>query len=95
MTEFEIELLTEHTSYSLREVCLVSGVHAEFVCDLVDEGIVAPRGPNVTAWRFDGVAIVRIQKALRLHRDLGINLPGIALALDLLAERDALRGRRS
>lgn len=93
MAHFEIELLTEHTTYTLREVCRVSGVHAEFVCDLVDEGIVAPAGGDVSSWRFNGIAVVRIQKAVRLHRDLGINLPGIALVLDLLAERDRLRGK--
>ena len=94
MDEFEIEALTRASVLSLSEVCRVAGVHAEFVCELVEEGIVSPRGRDIVAWRFDGAAVVRIQKAVRLQRDLGVNLPGIGLALDLLAELDELRHRR-
>jgi chaperone modulatory protein CbpM len=36
---------------------------------------------------------VRVQKAHRLQRDLGVNLPGIALALQLLERIDALEAR--
>lgn len=36
-------------------------------------------------------AFHRIQKALRLHQDLEINLPGVVLALELLDELEELR----
>ncbi|WBV66483.1 hypothetical protein PGH44_03130 [Legionella pneumophila] len=32
----------------------------------------------------------RLESAFRLHRDLGINLPGVALALDLLEKIDQM-----
>ena len=36
-------------------------------------------------------AVVRVQTAVRLQWDLHINLHGVALALDLLEELEALR----
>jgi len=42
-------------------------------------------------WRFAGTALRRARTALRLQRDLEINLPGVALALELMEELEALR----
>ena len=87
------EVLDERVSYSLREICRVCHVHAELIIDIVDEGIVTPRGSEPHVWRFDGRSVVRVQRALRLQRDLGINLAGAALAVDLLEEIERLRRR--
>ncbi|MCL1979839.1 MAG: MerR family transcriptional regulator, partial [Proteobacteria bacterium] len=40
---------------------------------------------------FTAIAIKRVQTTMRLQRDLRINLPGCALALDLLEELEELR----
>jgi chaperone modulatory protein CbpM len=37
--------------------------------------------------------VVRVRSALRLQRDLGVNLAGIALALDLMEELEDLRSQ--
>jgi chaperone modulatory protein CbpM len=42
-------------------------------------------------WRFSGESMVRARSALRLQRDLGINMAGIALVLDLMEEFESLR----
>jgi chaperone modulatory protein CbpM len=42
-------------------------------------------------WQFSGEALRRARLALRLHRDLEVNLAGVALALQLMAEIDGLR----
>jgi len=86
------ELLDETLTLTLREVCHTCGVHAEYVIELVTEGVIQPmsdREPQV--WRFDGFAVTRIQRAMRLQQDLGVNLPGVALALELLDELERLR----
>jgi chaperone modulatory protein CbpM len=85
------ELLDEQLLFTLREMCRICGVHAEFLLALVDEGVIAPRPTEPQRWQFDGVAVVRVQRAVRLQQDLGVNLPGIALALELLDELEALR----
>jgi chaperone modulatory protein CbpM len=66
-------------------------VSADQLIELVDYGIVEPKGKQITQWRFSGVSIGRLRSAIRLQRDLGVNLPGVALALDLLEELNKLR----
>ncbi len=39
-----------------------------------------------TEWRFSGAALRRARLALRLERDLELNLAGVALALELMEE---------
>ena len=65
----------------------------ERVVTLVEEGIVEPRGRDPARWRFQGVSVRRVRCAVRLERDLGVNVAGAALALDLLDELQLLRAR--
>lgn len=60
---------------------------------LVDEGVLTPSGPTPAHWRFTGVHLHRAGVAVRLQRDLGINLAGAALALHLLDEMETLRAQ--
>lgn len=89
----ELELLDEQMELSLAELCRACSVHAETVLAMVEEGLLEPRGTAPAEWRFPGPAVRRVQVALRLQRDLGLNLPGAALALDLLEELEILRRR--
>ena len=89
------DLLDEETRYTLDEVCTACGISVDIILDMVAEGVVEPEGSRPEAWRFAGNALVRIQAARRLQRDLGVNLPGAALALDLLEELEILRRRHS
>ena len=86
-------LLDERSSFSLLEFCQLCGVDSELLAEMVEEGVVEPGGEASSEWRFSGLAVVRVQKALRLRRDLRINWPGAALALDLLEELETLRRR--
>jgi chaperone modulatory protein CbpM len=87
-------LLDDSALFSLCELCSVCGVHAELVIEMVEEGVLQPRGGAPEEWRFTGTAVIRAQKALRMSRDLRVNWPGAALALDLLEELEALRRER-
>ena len=84
-------LLDERTVFTLRELCTACGVHAEIVIEMVEEGVLEPKGADPAEWRFPGSAVTRAQKALKLTRDLRVNWPGAALALDLLEEIERLR----
>jgi len=63
------------------------------VMALVEEGLVAPSGAAPAEWRFTGVHMHRARVAVRLQKDLGVNIAGAALALQLLEELDSLRAR--
>jgi chaperone modulatory protein CbpM len=86
-------LLDESVEFSLSEICSTCHVHAELIVQLVEVGVLEPRGTEPGQWRFPGHALRRIERALNLQRDLEINLAGVALALDLLDEIDQLRSR--
>jgi chaperone modulatory protein CbpM len=90
-------IVLDEEEISLAELSRTCRVHAEWVMELVHEGVIEPRGVAVSAqtpqWRFAATTIVRVQKARRLQHDLGVNLPGVALALELLDRIDALESR--
>ncbi|WP_153131955.1 chaperone modulator CbpM [Dechloromonas hortensis] len=86
-------ILDEQSNLTLAELCRACSVRAEFIVELVDEGVLAPQGREPHRWRFSGVHLYRTRVAFHLQRDLGINLAGAALVLQLLEEVDALRAR--
>lgn len=86
--------LDDSVQLSLAELCSACSVEEELIVEIVAEGIVEPIGPNRAQWRFTGVAVTRIQRVIRLQRDFGVNLPGAALALQLLEELEQLRRLR-
>ena len=84
-------ILNEDTRCTLADLCRLCGVPAEVIHEMVEEGLLTPEGPSPGDWRFTCVAIKRVQTAVRLQHDLRVNLPGCALALDLLEELEELR----
>ncbi|MDD2463427.1 MAG: chaperone modulator CbpM [Desulfobulbus sp.] len=86
-------VFNEETRCSLADLCRLCNVSAELIETMIDEGIVTPEGPSPREWQFTFVAIKRVQTVIRLQQDLRVNLPGCALALDLLDEIEALRQR--
>lgn len=86
-------LLDEESTLTLGELSRACTVHAEWIIELVDEGILEPAGDDTAHWRFSGPSLCRARSAMRLQRDLGINLAGAALVLDLMEEVETLRSR--
>jgi chaperone modulatory protein CbpM len=89
--------LLQPTQLSLDELSRTCAVHTEFIVELVQEGVIAP-APTVAhsppeAWRFSSLQVRRTKVAWRLQHDLGVNLPGAALALQLLDELETLRAQ--
>lgn len=91
--EFHYIVLDDSTTLGVNEICTLCRVGVELVNEMVNEGVLVPEGTSPETWRFTAVAIKRIQVTLRLQRDLRVNLPGAALALDLLDELEELRGQ--
>lgn len=86
-------ILEEQNQLTLAELSRACAVHAECIIELVEEGVLAPLGREPRSWRFSGIHMRRARVALRLQRDLGLNLAGAALALQLLEEVETLRAR--
>jgi len=86
-------ILEEQTELTLAEVCRACTVNVNCIVELVEEGVITPIGREPHRWRFSGTHMRRATVALRLQRDLGVNLAGAALALQLLDEVEALQAR--
>jgi len=87
-------VLDEETRCGLKELCSLCNITAEMVEDMINEGLITTRDSSPLQWRFDYIEIRRVQTAIRLQRDLRVNLPGCALVLDLLEELEELRQLR-
>ncbi len=86
-------LLDEESTLTLGELSRACTAHAEWIIELVDEGILEPTGSDIAHWRFSGASLHRAHTTMRLQRDLGINLAGAALVLDLVEEIETLRSQ--
>ena len=76
---------------TLEEVADVCGLHPFMVKHFVSLGLVEPL--DCESKRFAPEATGRLQRALRLRRDLGLNYNGTALVLELLDRIEALERR--
>jgi chaperone modulatory protein CbpM len=93
LTQFDICILEEQTQLTLEDLCCACSVSSEQIINLVDSGVLEPIGREPAHWHFDGISLNRARVALRLQRDIGVDLIGAALALELLDEIELLRTR--
>ena len=75
---------------SLSELTVFCDANTDLVITLVEHGVVSPITRAAPEWEFTPPHISRARHAARLMRDLGLNVAGVALGLDLIEERDAL-----
>ena len=84
-------VLEDQDGLTLVDLCRACAVHVDVVTALVDEGVLTPSGITAEHWRFTGVHLHRARVAVRLQRDLGVNMAGAALAIELLEELENLK----
>ncbi len=87
--------MDELTTLSLQELCSACHVEPAWLIQLVEEGILEPQGKAHESWHFTGSSLRRVLIVRRLQDDLGVNMQGAALALDMLQEIERLRCRLS
>ena len=86
-------VLDESGQLTLTEICSACSTSAEWIVTLVEEGILEPKGDEIRQWRFTSVCLKRARTVRRIQDDLGVNLAGAALALELIEEVSLLRRR--
>ena len=83
------------TELTLDDLCRACAAQADIIIELVSEGVIdmalmqSDQPPE--QWRFTGLHLHRAKVAMRLHRDLGVNFAGAALALQLMDELETLK----
>jgi chaperone modulatory protein CbpM len=78
---------------SLMQLSHICQLPPQFVIELVDEGILEPDGTSVSSWRFSYSVVERVKTVARFQHDLHVNLPGAALALELLDQIEKLQSQ--
>ena len=89
--DYTIAIVEEDVHLTLVELCRACRAEEEQVRVWVIEGVLTPIGESPPEWRFAGASLRRARLALTLTRELEINAPGVALALDLMDEIAALK----
>lgn len=87
------ELIDEQVVFSVADLCRSCAVEAEFIEAMIEEGILEPSGTSGRHVAFHASSLRRTRITVRLHRDLGVNLAGAGVALDLLERIEALEAR--
>jgi chaperone modulatory protein CbpM len=87
------EILSESFECDAATLVRYCRLQHEELFAMVDSGLLEPRGAEPSAWRFSGVDLQRARLAHRLTQDLGVNMEGAALIVELLEERTALQSR--
>lgn len=77
------ETTTEEALLTLDELCRFASLNEELVNAFFLSGLIDPLEEEPEL-RFDPNVIARIRKIERLRHDLGVNLAGIGVILDLL-----------
>lgn len=88
-------ILDESYEFTLEELVNACTMDSEWIISLVEEGVIEPMGEDVRHWRFSSTCLQRVTTIRNLQRDLGVNLAGAALALELMDKIEELHTRLS
>ena len=92
-TVLDARLLGEGDWIAATEVCRVCVIDMSVVVELVELGVVVSRGASPEEWLVPAASLPRLRVAGRLMRDLGVNVTGAALVVELLESRGELERR--
>lgn len=84
-------LVDENSKISFVEVCQQFDISEEMVQELIEHGFFEEYPLQKKQALIDEKTKDRMQSAQRLERDLGINIPGVVLVLELMDELEQIR----
>jgi MerR HTH family regulatory protein len=91
---------TANSLLTLQDLADAAALHPKRVEKFLDLGLIEPSAKTCSGPLFSASSVERLQRIVRLRRDLGVNLAGIAVILDmrerivnLQTELGRLRGR--
>src|SRR5260370_30599330 len=88
----EAHVLSESDWIAATEICQLCRLDLGAVMELAELGVVAPLEIPPGEWQIPATALPRLRVVGALMRDLGVNVSGAALALELLeAQREGER----
>lgn len=92
MNEDQALWLSEHEACSAQYLVEVSGLSAEELAELIENGVIAPVNEAVQPQAFSLSCVVTVKRARRLRDDFELDRHGLALALTLMRRIEELEG---
>jgi chaperone modulatory protein CbpM len=89
----DARLLGESDWIAVSEVCRLCLIDVTALVEFVELGVVVSRGGAPEQLMVPAACLPRLRVAGRLMRDLGVNVTGAALAVELLEARGELERR--
>lgn len=83
--------MNKNVYYTTQAICVAHNLTEEMIAEMVSWGIANPKGVRPHKWLFSQNDFERIGCASRFSEELDINIPGAALALELLVELEKVR----
>lgn len=83
-------LIEESQTITYTEVCHKYNIPEKLLVEMMEHGLFSNQSTQITQLKLNQKELHRIESAFRLHQDLGINLPGVVLALELLEKIERL-----
>jgi chaperone modulatory protein CbpM len=83
----------QDVTFTLHELCEICHLSPEDIQTFIEYDIIHPIDTRGDEWMFDIAHLQRLRTAIRLQRDLEVNLAGVGLVLELLDEMEQLRAQ--
>ena len=80
------KIIDDENDLTLEQICETCRTDSKLIVEMVEEGIVEPEGEEISSWRFSYSCVETVRIVVRMQKDLRVNLPGAALALQLLKQ---------
>ena len=93
ITTLEACVLGEGDWIAVGTLCRLSGLELAVLVELADLGVLAPRGHRPEEWQLPATSLPRLKIMGRLIHELGVNVSGAALVLELLETQRRLERR--
>jgi len=74
---------TANSLLTLQDLAEAAALHPKRVEKFLDFGLIEPSAKTCSGPLFSASSVERLQRIVRLRRDLGVNLAGIAVILDM------------
>lgn len=74
----------EQFELSITEISYSFGINQEIIQEMIDQGMIQVSISHSKVLKCTDADLSKIRSALRLHQDLGINIAGAALVLELM-----------
>jgi chaperone modulatory protein CbpM len=83
-------VIEETQTFTYTEVCHKYNIPQQLLSEMMEHGLFSNTSTELEQLKINQKELQRIESAFRLHRDLGVNLPGVVLAIELIEKIDLL-----